>query len=211
MVAQLEKEAEEDEEVYETMGCWCETNDKEKTKSIADAEQSISDLTAAIEEFTANSARLNTEIANLEKEVAKNEDALEKATAMRKKELAEFNAEEKESLQTIASLKSAVIALSKHHESALLQQESTSDSIDFLKVVASVQHTMAKYTNVMAEVITPRQRKSINAFLQSPEDYFDAQANFAQSQAPASGEIFGILKQMKESFETNLANSQKEE
>jgi len=29
--------------------------------------------------------------------------------------------------------------------------------------------------------------------------------------APASGEIFGILKQMKETFETNLANSQKEE
>jgi len=71
MVAQLEKEAEEDEEVYETMGCWCETNDKAKTKSIADAEQAISDLTAAIEELTASSARLNTEIANLEKEVAK--------------------------------------------------------------------------------------------------------------------------------------------
>merc|ERR1719355_151551 len=28
---------------------------------------------------------------------------------------------------------------------------------------------------------------------------------------PASGEIFGILKQMKESFETNLATSKKEE
>merc|ERR1719453_2834344 len=74
-----------------------------------------------------------------------------------------------------------------------------------------MQHTMAKYSDVLAEVITPRQRKSINAFLQSPEDYFEPQANFAQSQAPASGEIFGILKQMKESFETNLANSQKEE
>merc|ERR1719163_864370 len=32
-----------------------------------------------------------------------------------------------------------------------------------------------------------------------------------QSHAPASGEIFGILKQMKESFETNLAASQNEE
>merc|ERR1719472_792402 len=70
---------------------------------------------------------------------------------------------------------------------------------------------MSKYSNMLAEVITPRQRKSVNAFLQSPEDYFDTQPNFAQSKAPASGEIFGILKQMKESFETNLANSQKEE
>merc|ERR1719174_408339 len=34
---------------------------------------------------------------------------------------------------------------------------------------------------------------------------------FIHTGAPASGEIFGMLKQMKESFETNLANSQKEE
>merc|ERR1719218_81802 len=139
MISQMEKEAEEDEEVYETMGCWCVTNDKAKTKSIADSEQAISDLTSAIEGFTASSARLNTEIANLDKEVAKNSEALDSATAMRKKELAEFNAEEKESLQTISSLKSAVIALSKHHEAALLQQESSDSTVDFLSTVATLQ------------------------------------------------------------------------
>merc|ERR1719182_1235750 len=72
MVGQLEKEAEEDEEVYETMGCWCETNDKAKTKAIADGEQRIADLTTSIEELTGRSARLNTEVAQLEKEVSKN-------------------------------------------------------------------------------------------------------------------------------------------
>merc|ERR1719372_30536 len=151
MVAQLEKEAEEDEEVYETMGCWCETNDKLKTKSIADAEQAISDLTAAIEGLTASSARLNTEIANLEKEVAKNSQALDTATALRTKELAEFNAEEKESLQTISSLKSAVIALSKHHEAALVQQESSASAMDFLKVPVMLQQLLQKH----ADMFTP--------------------------------------------------------
>merc|ERR1712195_225179 len=34
---------------------------------------------------------------------------------------------------------------------------------------------------------------------------------FKQSYAPQSGEIFGILKQMKETFETNLSSSQKDE
>merc|ERR1712178_355328 len=34
---------------------------------------------------------------------------------------------------------------------------------------------------------------------------------FKQSYAPQSGEIFGILNQMKETFETNLSSSQKEE
>merc|ERR1719162_819863 len=92
MAKQLEKEAEEDEEIYENMACWCETNDKEKTKAIADAEAHITDLTSQIEELSATSARLNTEIKNLDKEVAKNQGALDAATAMRAKELAEFNA-----------------------------------------------------------------------------------------------------------------------
>jgi len=197
MISQLEKEAEEDEEVYEQMGCWCETNDKAKTQSIADGEQSINDLTAAIEGFTGNSARLNTEIANLDKEVAANSEALDKATALRKKELAEFNAEEKESLQTISSLKSAVIALSKHHDAAMLQTESSAATMESAKMMAGVQHILHKHADALRGVITPRQRKSLTAFV--------------QEQAPASGEIFGILKQMKESFETNLANSQKEE
>merc|ERR1719456_558063 len=115
MLAQLEKEAEEDEEIYDEIACWCETNDKEKTKSIADAEARIADLTSKIEELTANSARLSTEIKNLEKEVAANQAALDKATAIRQKQLAEFNEEEKDLLESISALKAAIVVLSKHH------------------------------------------------------------------------------------------------
>jgi len=208
MVAQLEKEAEEDEEVYETMGCWCTTNDKAKTKSIADSEQAISDLTAAIEELTATGARLNTEIENLEKEVAKNSGALDTATALRTKQLAEFNEEEKDMLGSISSLKAAVIALSKHHEASLIQSET---GTDILQAAVTMNHLLKKHASLFAEIITPHQHKLVESFVQSPDDYFDAQPSFAQEKAPASGEIFGILKQMKESFETNLAASQNEE
>merc|ERR1712107_805571 len=84
-------------------------------------EAKIADLTVKIEELTAASARLNTEIKNLEKEVAANQEALDQATAIREKELAEFNAEEKDLLQSISALKSAITVLSKHHGGALLQ------------------------------------------------------------------------------------------
>merc|ERR1719240_1824004 len=59
---------------------------------------------------------------------------------------------------------------------------------------------------MLSEVISPKQRKAIDAL----EKADDAVA-FLQTNAPASGEIFGILKQMKETFETNLESSQKEE
>jgi len=205
MLKQLEKEAEEDEEIYDKMACWCETNDKEKTKSISDAEARISDLTTKIEELTASSARLNTEVQNLEKEVAENQNALDKATAIRQKQLAEFNEEEKDSLEAISALKSAVTVLSKHN--SFLQMPKS----HMAGVAASVQNQMQKHASLFAGVLTHSERRAFASFVQSPEDYFDAEPTFKQSYAPQSGEIFGILKQMKETFENNLASSQKEE
>merc|ERR1719263_1044551 len=207
MLKQLEKEAEEDEEIYNQLACWCETNDKEKTKAIADAEAKITDLTTKIEELTASSARLNTEIKNLEKEVAENQEALDQATALRQKELAEFNAEEKDSLQAISALKSAITVLSKHHGGALLQMPKS----HLQGLASTIQYQMSKHATVLQGVLTHTERKTIAAFIQSPEDYFDASPTFKQSYAPQSGEIFGILRQMKETFEANLAASQKEE
>ena len=199
MLKQLEKEAEEDEEIYDKMACWCETNDKEKTKSIAEAEARISDLTTKIEELTANSARLGTEIKNLEKEVAANQAALDAATAIRQKQLAEFNAEEKDLLESISALKAAVVVLSKHHPNGLLQ------------TAATLQHEMQRHSAMLQGVLTHADHRVIDSFVQAPEDYFDATPTFKQAYAPQSGQIFGILKQMKETFESNLSASQKEE
>merc|ERR1719160_2234172 len=145
MTKQLETEAKEDADTYDAMMCWCETNDKGKTKAIADGESSIAELTANIQSYTALSSKLTTEIANLEGEVAANTEALDKATAVRKKELAEFNAEEKSSLSTISSLKGAIGKLAKHHDAAFLQSESTEDSMEFLTVVADLHGAMRKH------------------------------------------------------------------
>merc|ERR1719263_1658286 len=160
MLKQLEKEAEEDEEIYNQLACWCETNDKEKTKAIADAEAKITDLTTKIEELTASSSRLNTEIKNLEKEVAENQEALDQATAIRQKELAEFNAEEKDLLGSISALKSAVTVLSKHNSASLLQIGSMS------AITSGVQAAMEMHKDLLMGVFTHKQRRAVTAFLQ---------------------------------------------
>merc|ERR1719420_378501 len=206
MQTQLEKEGEEDQEVYEKVACWCETNDKDKTTAISDAEARITDLTATIEEATASSARLNTEIKNLATEIAKNQAALDKATELRKKELAEFNAEEKDVLQSIGELKSAVTVLGKHHSEFIQVDEGT-----LINIAVLIQDQMRRHKSLVDKLTSARQRKEITAFIQAPADYFDAEPTFKQSYAPQSGAIFGILKQMKETFETNLETSQKEE
>merc|ERR1712014_547175 len=78
-------------------------------------------------------------------------------------------------------------------------------------VAASIQNQMQKHASLLAGVLTHAERRAVASFVQSPEDYFDAAPTFKQSYAPQSGEIFGILKQMKETFESNLSASQKEE
>merc|ERR1719355_173711 len=116
MQAQLEKERDTDQEVYDKLACWCETNDKEKSEAVDIAQARITELVSTIEELTSKSSRLDTEIKALNEEIEKNQDALNKATAIREKELAEFNAEEKDMMQSIQALKNAVLVLGKHHE-----------------------------------------------------------------------------------------------
>merc|ERR1719174_34887 len=63
---------------------------------------------------------------------------------------------------------------------------------------------MKKHKSIIGDSMPPEPIKAIKSFSKSPDA-------FLQADAPASGEIFGILKQMKETFEANLAASQKEE
>jgi len=210
MLGQLEKEAALDEEIYDKMACWCETNDKDKTKSIADAESHINRLEAEIEEDTALSARLNAEIVKHKEEVAAAKKALEEATAIREREIADFNSEEKGLLEAISALSAAVEVLSKHHgaeDTAMIQVP----IVRMNDVAMSLQKLMLLHGDKLKGVLTPSQRRAVGSFIQAPQDYFDATPTFKQSYAPQSGQIFGILNQMKEEFGKDLKDAQEKE
>merc|ERR1719203_1080024 len=81
-----------------------------------------------------------------------------------------------------------------------------------MSVATTLQHELRKHASLLEGVLTPSERRAASAFIQAPGgDYFDAEPTFKQSYAPQSGEIFGILRQMLETFESNLSSSQKEE
>merc|ERR1719421_1136639 len=182
---------ETDQEVYDKLACWCETNDKEKTAAVEVAEQRITAFVSEIEELSAKSARLDTEIKTLNEEIAQNQEALNKATAIREKELEEFNAEEKDMMQSIQALKNAITVLGKHHPESLVS------------IATLIRHHLHSKAQLLKGTISPDQKRTLTAFVQQPAGF--------QSYAPQSGAIFGILKQMKETFETNLSQAQKDE
>merc|ERR1719162_166908 len=88
--------------------------------------------------------------------------------------------------------------------------------MDFINVVSDLHATMHAQSSVIKHMLNAQQRKTIEAFMQSPEDFLDSGVNAKKSpkallQAAPSAEIFGVLKQMKEGFENNLGQSQAEE
>merc|ERR1719265_942397 len=122
------------------MVCWCETNDKTKTKAIADAEAHMVSLETDIKAMAAKKGKLETEIAATKKQIGADTESLKTATAIREKAQAEFRAEEKDMLQAITNLKNAIAVLGKHH-SAFLQV----DSPVMASVRAVLQDVALKY------------------------------------------------------------------
>jgi len=97
-------------------------------------------------------------------------------------------------LQSIKALGTAVIVLSKHHPGGDAEAQA---------LIAKVMRTqMTKHQALLQGIISPHQKRIAMGFLQQPK---------FRAYQPASSEIFGILRQMKETFEGNLADSQKEE
>eukprot|EP00929_Paragymnodinium_shiwhaense_P022926 TRINITY_DN1449_c0_g1_i1.p1 TRINITY_DN1449_c0_g1~~TRINITY_DN1449_c0_g1_i1.p1 ORF type:complete len:724 (+),score=311.15 TRINITY_DN1449_c0_g1_i1:80-2173(+) len=211
MQAQLQSEADADQEVYEKLACWCETNDKAKTQAIADAETKLSQLTATIDKQTALSATVTAEIGNLEKEIAHNEKALADATAIREKQAAEFTAEEKEMLQSITGLSAAITVLSKHHggaaSAASLLDESGAQGAALEQAVEVAQAMLKHNAKALRGSVTPKQRRVVAALAKQAPYGGKGFAKYV----PQSGEVFGILSEMKTTFENNLSESQKEE
>mmetsp|Transcript_27971 Transcript_27971/g.63651 ORF Transcript_27971/g.63651 Transcript_27971/m.63651 type:complete len:678 (-) Transcript_27971:43-2076(-) len=190
---QLDNEQSEDQKLYDKMKCWCNTNGEEKTQAISIANKRISSLDAMVQEKIAHAAELHTEINKLGEEIAKNTGALNQATSNRDKASAEFHDEEKDLIQSIDALKNAIVVLGKHHDNP---------TAGLMSVQSLLKQALGKHKDILDDMM-PSNRGVVSSFLQQPAHF--------KSYAPQSGQIFGILKQMKEQFEKNLASSQKDE
>merc|ERR1719159_1999761 len=100
------------------MVCWCETNEKEKKKAIADAEALEKELEAEIQSRSAKFGEQATEIDRLKEQIAEDTASLKEATSIREAEAAKFYESNKDLIQSVTNVKNAVQILGKHHKSA---------------------------------------------------------------------------------------------
>jgi len=207
MKAELNKELEDDKAVHEMMDCWCSTNEKEKTKAIELGTSRINELEALLGETLAKIKELKSKRKAIQEEQYKDQAALDEAEELRMKENKEFHGAETDLLEAIDATKNAIIVLSKHHPE-LAQIKAVVRMLQAAKV-PQLMLKSGSFNNLKAQelkdFLTGASSATETSFLQRSPGLA------GQSYQPQSGQIFGILKQMKEDFDTDLAQEQKAE
>jgi len=179
MQAKVTAQGKKEEELYEKFMCYCKTGSGDLTTSISAAEAKITQDTSSLEAADALAAQLKQELASHEADRADAKDAVAKANALRAKEAGIFAKDSSDFKTNIAALGKAIDALEKGAGGSFLQ---TSNAAVLKNLVINMDLSTAD-------------RDMLSNFLQGSQGY-----------APASGEITGILKQMKDTMEKDLAD-----
>jgi len=203
--AELEKELEDDKAVHEKMTCWCTANEQEKNAAIESEKARISQLESSMDASTGKIAELKEKRKGTMDEIQSDTKALKEATELRFKENKAFHGAETDLLEAIDAAKNAIIVLSKHNPQ-LTQLKSVAHRLLDPRVSQLMSNTVGVGGVGKASI------EYLSHFLHNAETATSFVAiPGMKSYAPQSGQIFGIINQMKEDFEANLSEQQKAE
>jgi len=230
MQRDLEGEAKEDADTYERLRCWCETNEKDKREAIEEQRQRIDQLEADIQAFSGTKGELGTNLERIKRDISEGKRALADATALRQREAAEFHEQEKQLIESIQLLRGAIEVLSKHHPAML--QDGSGDAAALDAMLPALRHAVHQNLPLLGWLQSSREKEVLLAFLNADSGILEPDVDDGaavpqsllqrstrarraslpyRSYAPQSGQVFGVLKQMKEAFEADLPEIQKEE
>jgi len=206
MKAQLESELADDKAVHEQLSCWCKTNDEEKTKAIELGEAAESRLEAYLGEAAAKMAELKVKRDATLAEVDRDEAALEEARTLRMKENKAFHADEANLIEAIKACDQAITVLKEYNPNAagLQQVRAVARRLQQAQVLTLGRRAAGGPTSAQLDALKAflSQTQSGLSFLAIPG---------YQSYGASSGQIFGVLEQMKEDFERDLSDAQRKE
>merc|ERR1719265_1446767 len=112
MMVKSKADGERDTELFGKFKCYCDTNEAEKTKSVADLTKSAELLGSEIDQLVADNAKLSKENAQLEMEMGDNERTRTSANNLRTKAKEDFISEEADMKNAMGQMDQAILTLS---------------------------------------------------------------------------------------------------
>jgi vacuolar-type H+-ATPase subunit I/STV1 len=207
MLDKSKAEGAQERDLYAKFKCYCDDNELEKKESIEDLTKEIGVLSSKIEELQGETGALSTECAKLAAAIEANEAARAEAETIRTQEHEEYVKAKADMEGAIAQMNEAIDTLAEVGADQTLG-DSARDNKKFMAGFkgaslafkgASLARGEVKEALIAASAfMTPAQHKVSNVFLQQP---------FTGSYSSQSGEIVGLLKNMRDTFRTNLATA----
>jgi len=204
--AMLEKsnaDGDADRKTYAKFLCYCNTNKEEKTNEIEELSQDIDSLETKIEELKGSNGILSKEVAKLKADLAANKQAQESATKQRMKEEDAFKDLKKDLTSAIDQMGKAIDTLAEVGADQTLAN-AAADHKQFMAGYKS-KSLLALHNRVQEALVaasaflqSDNHKHVVESFLQSP---------FTGTYTAQSGEVVGILKDMKDTFKANLASA----
>jgi hypothetical protein len=182
MQKEIEIELNKEKALFEKFMCICTTADDELAETITKSGEAIKSLTSKLEAEGAEKAQLEEELKGHYKDKEASEKDLAKATMLREKEKEEFDQTKADTEFSIAALAKAIPAIEKGASgaAALMQAE---DGGRLKRLIE------------FSPVVSTFDREQVLSFLNA------GTGSASGDEAPASGQVLGILKQMKDDME----------
>lgn len=180
MQKEIAAEGEKEKELYDKFMCYCEGGAGKMGKESEAAIQEAAAQAAKGKEAEAQKEQTDAELAEHKNDRAEAKIAIKKATSMRNKEHASFEEQFGDLKTNLAALDKAVDALSKGMGGAFLQ--------------ASAQQALrVKRIAESSQAISSYEREDVLSFLSGKSPFGDY--------AAASGQIVGVLKEMRDEMD----------
>jgi len=187
MLKKAEKEAKSEKNLFEVAVCTCKKGIADLEKTIAANKGKGPNLESVIKQATGKQTKLKADLVTHRASVAADTTALEEATELRATEKAAFDKIVAEKTTYTTAINKALPALEKGMKGASMLQTENALALTLRNAAAA------------ATYLTEDDRESVFSFLST--------GNVAdQEYAPAGGEIVGILKNMVEEYNKDLAS-----
>lgn len=228
--AEVETELANDTAVYKENKQWCDSSIAASEAAVQLANDRDQQLMTQVETSTQTKAQLEVQIERLKSELAKEQQSLEQSTAIRENDAEKFRDNEKELLESISSLKHALVVLDSRYnktdsrnytaEQEKLAQEKlalSGNATALVKVAGEVQRALSSLPAEDAAALASSSSGAVlQDFLAKPSEFgglstLSLGAEVTAGPSASGQQIFGILQQLLVTFQEDLKAAQDRE
>jgi uncharacterized coiled-coil protein SlyX len=199
MLEKSKADGDKDREIYAKFLCYCNTKKDTKTKEIGDLTEVISLLENKIAGLKGSTGELSVACADLKAKMAENAAEQAQLTKIRGDEEEAYDALKKDHEFAIAQMNEAIATLAEVGADQTLGKAAADHNQFMAKYgLEGLQKAKAKISQALSAAsafLEAKQAKSVQSLLQAP---------FTGTYTAQSGEVVGILKQMRDTFTENL-------